>query len=166
MDDFLARAAADDLGFGVAQIQRLAKQFDGFLETRGRLGFHQRAKLAGDVRHGIGAHAHGHAPVRTQSVDGHGKGRNHAGDGGLLEEQRLAAAGRFHLAVGEFGDFEFGGHGLGDAFQLARAVKRVHKIAEGIKSHACETKPNRRQGKENASSATCAILLSFRGELA
>ena len=42
---------------------------------------------------------------------------------GLLEEQRLAAAGRFHFAVGQFGDFEFGGDGLRDAFEFAGVVE-------------------------------------------
>ena len=52
-----------------------------------------------------------------------GKGETTAVDGGLFEEQRLAAAGRFHLAIGDFGDFQFGGDGLGDALQFARRVR-------------------------------------------
>ena len=63
------------------------------------------------------------------------KRRDDAVDGGLFEQQRLAAAGRFHFAVGDLGDFQFGGDGLGNAFQFARAVERVDEIAEGIKSH-------------------------------
>ena len=119
----------------MAQIQRLAEQFDGFLETRRRLGLHQRAEFVRDFVHGIRAHAHGHALVRAERVDGHGKRRDDAVDGGLFEQQRLAAAGRFHFAVGDLGDFEFGGDGLGNAFEFARAVERVDEIAEGIKSH-------------------------------
>ncbi len=64
-----------------------------------------------------------------------GKGDDRAVDGGLLDEQRLAAAGRFHFAVGQFGDFQFGGDGLGDAFEFAGAVELLNEIAEGIKSH-------------------------------
>ena len=52
-----------------------------------------------------------------------GKRRDRAVDGGLLEQQRLAAAGRFHFAVGELGDFQFGGDGLGNALEFAGAVE-------------------------------------------
>ena len=53
----------------------------------------------------------------------------------LKFRERLAAAGRFHFAVGDLGDFEFGGDGLGNAFEFARFVEGVDEIAEGIKSH-------------------------------
>ena len=131
----------------MAQIQRLAEQFDGFAETGRRLGLHQRAEFGGDFVHGIRAQAHGHALVRTQRVDGQRERRDCAVDGGLLEQQRLAAAGRFHFAVGDLGDFEFGGDGLGNALEFAGAVERVDKIAEGIKSHTrarlTESRPRR-----------------------
>ena len=64
-----------------------------------------------------------------------GKRRDRAVDGGFLEQQRLAAAGRFHFAVGDLGDFQFGGDGLGNAFEFAGLVEGVDEIAEGIKSH-------------------------------
>ena len=102
-----------------------------------------------DFLHGIRVHAHGHALVRAERIDGDGKRRNDAVDGRLLEQQRLAAAGQFHFAVGDLGDFEFGGDGLGNAFEFARAVERVDEIAERIKSHtpARLTKADRKKMK-------------------
>ena len=135
MDDIFARTAFHGFRFRMAQIQREREQLDGFLETRRRFGLHQRAKLVRDFIHGFRAHAHGHALVRAERVDGHGKRRDDAIDGGLLEQQRLAAAGQFHFAVGNLGDLEFGGDGLGNAFEFARLVEGVDEIAEGIKSH-------------------------------
>ena len=70
VNHFLARAVLHQLRFGVAQIERLAEQFDGFAETGRRLGFHQRAEFGGDFVHGIRAQAHGHALLRAQRVDG------------------------------------------------------------------------------------------------
>ncbi len=131
----------------MAQIQRLTEQFDRFAETRGRLGLHQRAEFVRHFVHGIRAHAHGHALVRAERVDGHGKRRDDAVDGGLFEQQRLAAAGRFHFAVGDLGDLEFGGDGLGNAFEFARLVEGVDEIAEGIKSHT-PARLNRNETKE------------------
>ena len=119
----------------MAQIQREREQLDGLLETRRRLGLHQRAEFVRDFIHGLRAHAHGHALMRAERVDGHGKRRDDAVDGVLLEQQRLAAAGQFHFAVGDLGDLEFGGDGLGNAFEFARLVEGVDEIAEGIKSH-------------------------------
>jgi len=55
----------------------------------------------------------------------------------LLEQQRLAAAGQFHFAVGDLGDLEFGRNRLGNAFQFAGLVEGVDEIAEGIKSRKC-----------------------------
>ena len=101
----------------------------------GGLAFISDAEFGGDFVHGIRAQAHGHALVRTHRVDGERKRRDRAVDGGFLEQQRLAAAGRFHFAVGEFGDFEFGGDGLGNAFEFAGAVELADKIAKGFKSH-------------------------------
>ena len=140
MNDFLARTVFHELRLGVAQIERLAEQFDGFAKTRRRLGFHQRAEFGGGFVHGIRAQAHGHALVRAHRVDGERKRRNGAVDGRLLEQQRLAAAGRFHFAVSDLGDFEFGGDGLGNAFQFAGAVKLVDEFARrNQKPYARET---------------------------
>ena len=100
----------------MAQVECVAEQFDGFAKAHGRLGLHQRAEFGGGFVHRIRSQAHGHALVRTHRVDGNWKRRNLAVDGGFLEQQRLAAAGRFHFAVGDLGDFEFGGDGLRNAF--------------------------------------------------
>ena len=112
MHHFLARAVLDQLRFGMAQIERLAEQFDGLAKARGRFGFHERAEFGGDFVHGIRAQAQGHALVRPHRVDGERKWRDFAVDGGPLEQQRLATSGRFHFAIGDFGDFKLGGDGL------------------------------------------------------
>ena len=135
MNHILARTTFHRLRFRVAQIQREREQLDGFLETRRRLGLHQRAKFVRDFLDGFRAHAQGHAFVRPKRVDGHGKRRDAAVDGGFFEQQRLAATGRFHFAVGDLGDFELGGDRLGNAFEFARLVEGVDEIAKGIKSH-------------------------------
>ncbi len=57
-------------------------------------------------------------------------------DGGFFEEQRFAAAGRFHLPVGEFSDFEFGGDGQGDAGQFTGLFQSADEIVERLVSHA------------------------------
>src|SRR6185295_8813002 len=57
---------------------------------------------------------------------------------GFLDEQRLAAAGFLHFAVGQFGEFEFGGDRLRDAGEFAGAVELSNELAEGIKCHEQE----------------------------
>ena len=72
-----------------------------------------------------------------------GKRGDDAVDGGLFKEQRLAAAGRFHFAVGDFGDFELGGDGLGNAFEFAGAVELRRQNRERIqKPYASEAGTN------------------------
>jgi len=85
--------------------------------------------------HGIRAQAHRHAFPRTHRVDDQRERRHGAVDGGFLEQQCFASAGRFHFAIGQFGDFQFGADRLGNAFQFPGAVKGVDEIAEGIKGH-------------------------------
>ena len=119
----------------MAQVHRLAEQLYRLAQRRGRLGFHERAKFGGGGIHGGCAERHRHALVGAERVDRDGKRRDDAVDGGLLDEQRFAAAGFLHLAVGELGDFQFGGDGLGDAEEFAGLVEPVNEIAEGIKGH-------------------------------
>ncbi len=130
MNDVLAGAGFDQFGLGVAQIQREGEELDGLLETGRGLGLHQRAEFGGDGIHGLGPHAEGHALVGAESVNGDGKGGDDAVDGGFFEQQSLAAAGELHFAVGDLGDFEFGGDRLGNAFEFARPVEGVDEIAE------------------------------------
>ena len=152
MNNFLARAVLHQFRFGVAQVERLAEQLDGFAKTGRRFGFHQRAEFGGDFIHGIRAQAHGHALVRAHGVDGERKRRNHAVDGRLLEQQRLAAAGRFHFAVGDFGDFEFGGDGLRNALEFAGAVELRRQNRERIQ------KPYAREANRNDAAGNAADL--------
>ena len=135
VDDFLARAGFDGLRFGVAQIQRGAEQFHGFAETRRRLGLHQRAQFGGDFVHGLARPGSWPCASSEPSVlMATGNGRDDAVDGGLFEQQRLAAAGRFHLAVGDLGDLEFGGDGLGNAFEFARRSSALRKSRKESKA--------------------------------
>ena len=60
-----------------------------------------------------------------------GNGEARAVDGRLLEQQRLAAAGRFHFAIRDLGDLQLGGHGDIDPLQLAGLVERGEKMGEG-----------------------------------
>ena len=135
MDGFLARPVLHQLRLRMAQVECLAEQFDGFAKAGWRLGLHERAEFCGDLVHGIRAQAQGHALVRTHRVDGNGKRRDDAVDGWLLEQERLAAVGRFHFAVGDLGDFQFGRNRLGNAFEFARGFERVEKITKGIERH-------------------------------
>ena len=76
--------------------------------------------------------------MRAEGIDGDGERGDLAIDGRFFEEQRLAAAGVFHFAVGEFGDFEFGGDGLRDALSSPDCSSVIEKIAKGIERHAAK----------------------------
>ena len=136
MHDFLARPVLHEFRFRVAQIHGLTEQFHRLAQRSWRFGFHERAKFGGDFVHAVRAEAQGHAFVRTHRVDRDGKRRYDTIHRGFLDEQRLPTAGRFHFAVGEFGDFEFGGNGRRNFFQLTCALQRFQKITKGIESHA------------------------------
>src|SRR5438128_23730 len=53
----------------------------------------------------------------------------------MLEQQRRAAAGALHAAVGDLGDLEARAHGLGNADQLADAIDFLEELAEVIEGH-------------------------------
>ena len=159
MDHFLARAVLHEPGFHVAQIQRSAEQFDRFAETHRRLGFHQRAEFSGDFVHGIGAQAHGHAFPGTHRVDCQWKWRDLSVDSRFLDQQRLAAGGRFHLAVGEFADLEFGSDGNGDGNEFTGAIQLLHKFPEGFKCHTHESVTDQRRAATGVSPGVGRALL-------
>src|SRR5581483_5229277 len=48
----------------------------------------------------------------------------------------FASMRRFHLAIGERGDFEFSGDRLRDSDQFTGSIEPFDEIAEGIESHA------------------------------
>ena len=48
----------------------------------------------------------------------------------MLEQQRFAAAGRFHLAIGPFGDQQFGIDRDGDAFQFASLFQSIEEMCK------------------------------------
>ena len=146
MDHFLARAIFDDLRFGVAQIERLAEQFDGFAELVGGLAFISEPSSAATSSTEFAPRLMAMRLCEPIVLMASGKRRHDAIDGGLLEQQRLATAGRFHFAVGDFGDFEFGGDGLGNALEFARAVELGDEIAKGFKSHTPAKLTESRQG--------------------
>ncbi len=139
MNDFLARAVLHKFGFCVAQVHRLAKQPHGLAQRSRRLGFHQRAKFRSSFIHGIRTKRHRHALPRPHRVDRERERGDLPINCRLFDEQGLAAAGRFHFAVSEFGDFEFGGDGLRNTLQFAGEFQRIQKITKGIESHALET---------------------------
>ena len=88
-----------------------------------------------------------------------GNGETLAVDGGLFDQQRLAAAGRFHFAVGQLGDFQFRGDGLGNAFEFARLVEGVDEIAKGIESHT----PAKLTENPTAGNAEEWLIIRLRG---
>ncbi len=55
--------------------------------------------------------------------------------GGIFEEQRLPAAGRFHLAIRPFRDQQIGLDRDGNAFQFARLIERLDELPEGRIRH-------------------------------
>ncbi len=142
MDYLFARAIFHDLWLHVPQVQCGAEELNCFTKAHWRFRFQQRAEFRGDLVHGIRAQAQGHPFPRTHRIDGKREGRGLAVDGGFLNEQRLAAAGRFHLAVGEFGDFEFGGERLRDAGQFTRPFELLHELPEGFKCHTSASLPD------------------------
>ena len=116
---------------GVEQIDSLFEQAETLPEIRRRLGLEEELHLVREVVHRRDAQREGHAPMGTHRVDRQRKTRRRAVDGGLLEHEGLAAAGRLHLPVGPLGDFEFGGDGNGNAAQFARAFQRGQEGVEG-----------------------------------
>ena len=119
----------------MTQIERLAEQFDGFRKLVGGLAFISEPSSAATSSTEFAPMLMAMRFCEPMRVDGERERRDCAVDGGFFEQQRLAAVRRFHFAVGDFGDFEFGGDGLGNALEFAGAVELPDKIAEGIKSH-------------------------------
>ena len=146
MDDLLARAVFDEFRLGVAEVEGRAEELDGFLEAGWRSGLDQRAQFGGDVVHGRGAHADRDAFPGAHHVYGNREGRNLSIDRWLFDQQRLAAPGRFHLAIGQFGDFEFAGNGLCNAGQLTGPFELPHEFPEGFKCHRREILTERPSG--------------------
>lgn len=135
MDDLLARAVADEFWFGVAEFEGGGEEFEGFADRGGWLGFEERGQLGGDLFHGGGAHAEGHAFPGAEGVDGDGKRAGVAVDGGRFDEEGLPAARGFHLPIGQFRDLEFCGHGFTDSNEFASLIQVFDPVAEGFKSH-------------------------------
>jgi hypothetical protein len=135
VDDVLARAGADGFGLGVAEVEGGAEEFQGFAQAGGGLGLHESAEFGGGGIDGFGADAHGHATMGAESVDGDGEWGELPIYGRFFDEERLAAIGRLHFAIGEFGDFQFGGNGLRDALKLARLLERAEEVAKGVERH-------------------------------
>ncbi len=133
--DLLARAVLDHFRSRMAQIQGRAEQLDCGPQAQGRLGLHERAELGRRRFHRTGAQAHRHPPVRAEHVDGHRKGRDLAVHGGLLDQERPAAARLLHLAIRQLGDFQLGGDWRRDASQFTRLFERHQEIAKGVKCH-------------------------------
>jgi hypothetical protein len=65
-----------------------------------------------------------------------GNGETGTVDGRLLEEQRFATVGRFHLALRHFGDLQLGSDGEGDPPQFACFFEDGQKFRERGVSHA------------------------------
>ncbi|MDB6018182.1 MAG: hypothetical protein JWR19_2671 [Pedosphaera sp.] len=135
VDDILAGAGLDGFGFGVAEVEGSAEEFEGLAKAGGRFGFHEGAKFGGELVHGGDAETGGHALVGTKGINSEREGGDLAVDGRLLEQEGLTAAGFFHLAVGDFGDLELGGDGLGETGELPGLVERIEEIAERIERH-------------------------------
>jgi hypothetical protein len=73
---------------------------------------------------------HRHAPARSHCVDGDRELRRLAIDRRLLEEQRLSALRRFHLAVCPFADDQVCFDRDRDPRQLACLIERLDKLPE------------------------------------
>ncbi len=136
MDDVLAGAGLDGFGFGMAEVERGAEEFDGFAEAGGGSGLDERAQFRGGFVQRIEAEAPGHAAVGAEGIDGQGEWGDLAVDGRLLEEEGLAAAGFFHFPVGEFGDFQFGGDGVGNPAEFAGLFQGLEEVLKGIEGHS------------------------------
>lgn len=59
-----------------------------------------------------------------------GNGRKLPVDRWLFQQERLAAAGLLHFAVGQFSDLQLGGCGLRYAPQLTGGLQPVQKCSE------------------------------------
>ena len=135
MNDFLARAVLHEFRFRVAQIERGAQQLHGFAKQVGGLAFISEPSSAATSSTEFAPMLMAMRFQEPIVLMATGNGTHLAVDGGLLDQQRLAAAGRLHFAVGEFGDFEFRGHRIPDTPQLTRAFQGLDKIPEARECH-------------------------------
>ncbi len=137
VDDFLAGAGADLGRLGVEEeVEAGADQVPALGERLGRLGLEQEGDLVDDVLEVLDAEGEVHPALGAEAVDEDGELRDGAvGEERLLDQERLAAARRFHLPVGEGGDLQVHLGGRGDAGQLARLLQRRDELAGRFVGH-------------------------------
>ena len=90
------------------------------MSPSGTFSLKQLGDSPADVIERLDAERHAHAPHRAEQVDADGKGGTRAVlEYGVLEEQRLPAAGLLHHAVGDLAHLEVDRHRLPNANELA-----------------------------------------------
>ena len=130
--DFLTRRVFDDFGRHTPNVFEQRQFGERVFNAFGRLGFFQIRQRLPDfaqLGHAVRAHAHRHAFGRTEQVGEHGKIIAAAvGLDGVFKQQRRPFGAQY--AVGDFGDFQMGGDGVGDPFQAALRFKHLDKFAQ------------------------------------
>ena len=108
----------------------LFQQRETFAQIGRRFCFENQLNFLRDLFNALAAERHCDPLARAHRVNRHRKFRNLSINQWLLEEQRLSTAGRFHLAVGPFGNQQVGVDRVGDARQLARLFERFEKMSK------------------------------------
>ncbi len=117
-------------------IEAFLQQRPRFRKRLRRLGLEEKRDLVGHFVDVIDLKRHRHPLFRAESVDQNRKCGDFArGQERLLDQQRLASAGRFHFAIGQRGDFQVGLDRFGDADEFARRFQLVREFAHGGESH-------------------------------
>jgi hypothetical protein len=130
-----------------------SSRLHGLPDRRRGLGLHEESELLGGLVDRVASHAQGHPPPGTERVDGDGEWGDAALDGGLLEQERLAAPGLLHLQIGDRGDLKLGGDGFGNPPQLAGLVEMLDPVTEGFERHGFRVP--RVPGRESVGPSGC-----------
>ena len=130
MYDLLARAFFHLFRPRVQQVNSLFEQSKTFAQIGRWFCLEDKLNFLRNFVRALASQGHGDSPARSHRIDGHRKFRFCPIDNRLLEQKRLAPAGRFHFPVGPCRDEQIGINREGDAFQFACLLKRFNEFSE------------------------------------
>ena len=135
MHHFLARALFGVLRSGVQQVQALFEEAPALAQVGRRFRLENELNFLRQVLNAVEFESHRHPPARSHRVDRDRKLRWSPVDCRFLEDQCLAASGRFHLAVRPLADDEICLDRDRDAGQLTGAIERFDELPERAVRH-------------------------------
>ena len=112
------------------QLDALLKEAPSFAQIGRGFGLENKLNFLRDVGDTVALQRQRHSFLRTHRIDRDGELGGLPVDQRLFEEQRFAATGRFHFAIGPFRNHEIGLDRRRNALQLACLFERLQKLAE------------------------------------